>query len=161
MNLYEIRTKFVPISYEFGTYVTEFSHLVHWDRRVLRKTLPISTGFPPHTMGRGDGARPKEPSHLVFDRRRRRRLQDLKEVVSKELAAPYTAKYLPDTGQIVLASETTATRTGQPEPSMEETWIMAVWQIPSLHRFGTKAPYLVWSMMYRGYGKRCTACFGS
>ena len=65
---------------------------------MLRKILPISTGFPPHTMGRGDGARPKEVFHLVTDRSRWRRLQDLLQVVSNELAAPYTVKYLPDTG---------------------------------------------------------------
>ena len=69
-------------SYEILTNLTEFSHLVHRDRSVLRKVLPISTGFPPHTMARGDGALPKEPFHLVADRTRRMCLQDLQQVVS-------------------------------------------------------------------------------
>ena len=99
-------------------------------------------------MGRGDGARPKEPFHLVANRTRRRRLQDLQQVVSRELAAPYTVKYLPDTGQIVLTPETRVTRTVQPEPSMEERLIMAVWRIRSLHLSRTEARYLVGSMTY-------------
>ena len=68
------------------------------------KNLPNSTGFVPITI-----MRPKEPFHLVADRTRRRRLQELQHVVTKELAAPYTAKYLPDTGQIVHR---------QPQPSI-------------------------------------------
>ena len=100
-------------------------------------------------MGRGDGARLKEPFHLVAERTQRRRLQDLQQVVSKELAAPYTVKYLPDTGQIVLTPETRVTRTVQLEPSMEERLIMAVWWIRSLHLSRTEARYLVGSMTYR------------
>ena len=110
--------------------------------------LHISTGFVPDTMGRGDGARPKEPFHLVADRTRRRRLQDLQQVVTKELAAPYTVKYLPDTGQVVLTPETRVVRAVQPEPTMEEMLIMAVWWIRSLHLSRTKARYLVGSMTY-------------
>ena len=53
--------------------------------------LPIYTGFVPDTMPRGDGARAKEPFHLVADRTRRRHLQDVQQVVTKELAAPYTS----------------------------------------------------------------------
>ena len=68
--------------------------------------LPICRGSVTYTRRRGDGARPKEPFHLVDYRTRRMRLQDLKQVVTKELAAPYTAKYLPHNGQIVLGPET-------------------------------------------------------
>ena len=57
---------------------------------------------------------------MVADRTRRRRLQDLQQVVTKELAAPYTVNYLPDTGQIVLTPEARVLRAGQPEPTMEE-----------------------------------------
>ena len=103
--------EFVPNSYEFRLNLTEFSHLVHCDRRVLRKTLPISIGCPPHTMGRGDEARPGETFHLVADHSLRRRLQDLQQIVSRELAASYTVKYLPNTGQTVLTSETRVTQT--------------------------------------------------
>ena len=72
-----VRTKFVRISYEFRVNLSKFSHLVHCDHRVLPTILPISTVFPPHTMGRGDGSRPQEPLHLVADRTQRWRLQDL------------------------------------------------------------------------------------
>ena len=99
-------------------------------------------------MGRGDGARPKEPFHLVADHTQRRRLQDLQQVVSRELAAPYTVKYLPHSGQIVLTPETRVTWTVQPEPSMEERLIIAVWRIRSLHLSRTEARYLVGSMTY-------------
>ena len=84
-------------------------------------------------MGRGDGARPKERFHLVLDRTRRRSLQDLEQVVTKELAAPYTVQYVPSTPQIVLTPDTRVVRAVQPEPSMEETLIMVVWTIRSLH----------------------------
>ena len=102
--------------------------------------LPITTGFVPDTMARGDGARPKEPFHLLADRTRRRRRQDLRQVVAKELAAPYTVKYLPDTGKIVLTPETRVVRAVPPEPTMERL-IMAVWRIRSLHLSGTEARY--------------------
>ena len=92
--------------------------------------------------------RPKEPFHLVADRTRRRRLQELQEVVTKELAAPYTVKYLPDTGQIVLTPETRIVATVQPEPTQEERLIMAVWRIRSLHLSRTESRYLVRSMTY-------------
>ena len=92
--------------------------------------------------------RPKEPFHLVADRTRRRRLQELQEVVTKELAAPYTVKYLPDTGQIVLTPETRIVATVQPEPTQEERLIMAVWRIRSLHLSRTESRYLVGSMTY-------------
>ena len=78
------------------------------------KNLPNSTGFVSNTM-----PRPKEPFHLVADRTRRRRLQELQQVVTKELAAPYTVKYLPDTGQIVLTPETRVVVAVPPEPTME------------------------------------------
>ena len=120
------RTKFIRISYELSMNLTEFSHLVHRDCRVLRKILPNSTGFPPHTMPCGDGVWPKEPLHLVADRTRRRRLQDLQKV-SRGLTAPHSVTHLPDTGQIVLTPETRVTRGVQPEPNMEERLIMAVW----------------------------------
>ena len=92
--------------------------------------------------------RPKEPFHLVADRTRRRRVQELQEVVSKELAAPYTVKYLPDTGQPVLTPETRIVATVQPEPTQEERLIMAVWRIRSLHLSRTESRYLVGSMTY-------------
>ena len=77
-------------------------------------------------MGRGDAAPPKEPFHLVADRTRLRRLQGLKQNVSREFAAPYTIKCLPDTGQMVLTPETRVTRSVQREPSMEQRLTMAV-----------------------------------
>ena len=66
----------------------------------------------------------------------------------RELAAPYTVKYLPDTGLIVLTPETRVTRTLQPEPSMEQRLIVAVWRIRSLHLSRTEARNLVGSMTY-------------
>ena len=99
-------------------------------------------------MGRGDGARPKEPFHLVADRTRRRRLQELQQVVTKELAAPYTVKYLPDTGQIVLTPETRVVRAVPPEHTLEERLILAVWRIRLLRLSRTEARYLVGSMTY-------------
>ena len=113
------------------------------------ENLPNSTGFVPNTMPRSDGARPKEPFHLVSDRTRRRHLQDLQHVVTKELAAPFTVKYLPDTGQIVLTLETRVVVAVPPEPTMEERLIMAVWQIRSSRLSRTEARYLVGSMTYR------------
>ena len=110
------------------------------------KILPNSTGFVPNTMPCGDGARPKEPFHLVADRTRRRRLQEVQQVVTKELAAPYTVKYLPDTRQIVPTPETRVVLAVPPEPTMEERLIMAVWRIRSLHLSRTEARYLVGSM---------------
>ena len=79
------------------------------------KCLPHSTSIVPNTMPRH-----KEPFHLLAGRTQRRRLQELQQVVTKELAAPYTVKYLPDTGQMVLAPETRAVMTVQLEPTMEE-----------------------------------------
>ena len=96
---------------------------------------------------------------MVADRSQRRRLQDLKQVVSRGLAAPYTVKYLPDTRQIVLTPQTRVTWTVQPEPSMEETLITAVWWIQSLHLSRTEARYLVGSMTYGVVWEQ--ACFGS
>ena len=107
------------------------------------KYLPHSTGLVPHTM-----PRPKEPLHLLADCTQRRRLQELQQVVTKELAAPYTAKYLPDTGQIVLAPETRVVVTVQPEPTMEVRLIMAAWRIRLLHLSRTESRYLVRSMTY-------------
>ena len=52
------------------------------------KNVPNSTGFVPNTM-----PRPKQPFHLVADRTLRRRLQELQQVVTEELAAPYTVKF--------------------------------------------------------------------
>ena len=92
--------------------------------------------------------RRKEPFHLPADRTRRRRLQELQEVVTKELAAPYTVKYLPDTGQKVLTPERRVVATFQPEPTMEERLIMAVWRIRSLHLSRTESQYVVGSMTY-------------
>ena len=91
---------------------------------------------------------PKEPFHLLADRTRRRRLQELQEVVTKELAAPYTVKYLPDRGQLVLTPETRIVATVQPEIPQEERLIMAVWRIRSLHLSRTESRYLVGSMTY-------------
>ena len=79
------------------------------------------TGLVPHTM-----PRPKEPFHLLAGRTQRRRLRELQHVVTKELAAPYTVKYLPDTGQIVLTPERRVVVTVQPEPTMEERLILSV-----------------------------------
>ena len=92
--------------------------------------------------------RPKEPFHLLAGRTQRRRLQEVQQVVTKELAAPYTIKYLPDTGQIVLTPERRVVVTVQPEPTMEERLIMAVWRIRSLHLSRTESRYLVGSMTY-------------
>ena len=75
-------------------------------------------------------------------------VQDLQQVVTKELAAPYTVKYLPHNGQIVLTPETRVVRAVQREPSMEERLIMAVWRIRLLHLSRTEARYLVRSMTY-------------
>ena len=107
------------------------------------KNLPPSTRFVPDTV-----PRPKEPFHLLADRTQQRRLQELQQVVTKELAALYTVKYLPDTGQIVLTPETIVLLAVQPEPSMEKRLIMAVWRIRSLHLSRTESRYLVGSMTY-------------
>ena len=107
------------------------------------KNLTHSTGFVPNTM-----PRPKAPFHGVADRTQRRRLQELQQIVSKELAAPYTVKYLPDTGQIVLTPQTRVVVALQPEPTMEERLSMAVWRIRSLHLCRTQSWYLVGSMTY-------------
>ena len=66
---------------------------------------------------------------MVAVRTRRRRLQELQQVVTKELATPYTVKYLPDTWQIVLTPETRVVVAVSPEPTLEEKLIMAVWRI--------------------------------
>ena len=92
--------------------------------------------------------RPKEPFHLLAGRTQRRRLQELQQIVTKKLAAPYTAKYLPDTGQIVLTPERRVVATVQHEPTMEERSIMAVWRIRSLHLSRMESRYLVGSMTY-------------
>ena len=76
----------------------------------LRRLPAHLTGPVSHTM-----PRPKEPFHLVADRTRRRRLQELQEVVTKELAAPYTVNYLPNAGELVLTPETRNVSTVQPE----------------------------------------------
>ena len=107
------------------------------------KCLPHSTGLVPNTM-----PRPKEPFHLLADRTQQRRLQELRQVASKELAAPYTVKYLPDTGQVVLTSETKVVVAVQHEPTMEERLIVAIWRIRSLRLSTTEARYLVGSMTY-------------
>ena len=107
------------------------------------KNVPNSTGFVPNTM-----PRPKEPFDLVADHTRRRRLQELQQVVTKELAAPYTIKYLPDTGQIVLTQGTRVVVPVPPEPTMEERLIMAGWRIRSLHLPRIESRYLVGSMTY-------------
>ena len=112
------------------------------------KILPNSIWFVPNTMLRGDGARPKDPFHLAGDRTRRRGPQDLQQVVTKELAAPYTVKYLHDTGQIVLNPETRVVLAVPHEPTMEKRLIMAVWRIQSLHLSRREARYLVGSMTY-------------
>ena len=85
---------------------------------------------------------------MLADRTRRRRLQELHQVVTKELAAPYTVKYVPDTGQLVLTPETRVVVAVPPEPTMEERLIMAVWRIGSLHLSRTQSRYLVGSMTY-------------
>ena len=85
------------------------------------KCLPHSTGLVPHTM-----PRPKEPFHLLADRTQQRRLEELEQVVTKELAAPYNVKYLPDNGQIVLTLEIRVVVAVQLEPTMEERLIVAV-----------------------------------
>ena len=92
--------------------------------------------------------RREEAFHLLAGRTQRRRLQELQQVVTKELAAPYTVKYLPDTGQIMPTPERRVVVTVQPEPTMEERLIMAVWRIRSLHLSRTESRYLVGSMTY-------------
>ena len=94
---------------------------------------------------------------MLAGRTRRRRLQELQQVVIQELAAPYTVKYLPDTGQIVLTSETRVVVTVQPEPTMKKRLIMAVWRIWSLHLSRTESQYLVGSMTY---GVVCDQVYG-
>ena len=135
--------KFLRISYEFHVNLTKRRHFVHGDGRILRYNAPLSIGFVPDTMGRDDGARPKEPFHLVADCTRRRCLQDLQQGVTKALAAPYIVKYFPDAGQIVLTPETRVVRAIQPDPSMEERLVTAVWWIWPLHLSRTEARYLV------------------
>ena len=107
------------------------------------KCLPHSTGLLPRTI-----PRPKEPIQSLADRTQRRRLQELKQVVTKELAAPYTVKYLLETGQIVLTPGIRVVMAVQTEPTMEERLIMAVWRIRSLHLSRTESRYLVGSMTY-------------
>ena len=107
------------------------------------KCLTHSTGLVPNTM-----PRPKEPFYLLARRTRRRRLHELQQVVTQELATPYTVKYLPDTGQLLLTPETRVVVTVQPEPTMQERLIMAVWRIRSLHLSRTESRYLVGSMTY-------------
>ena len=143
----EIRTNFVRISVNFfqlrANCTTFPQNLVVWGRGMVvtcDKCLPHSTGLVSHTM-----PRPKEPFHLLAGRTQRRRLQELQQVVTKELAAPYTVKYLPDTG---LTPKTRVVVTVQPEPTMEERLIMAVWRIRSLHLSRTESRYLVGSMTY-------------
>ena len=85
---------------------------------------------------------------MVADCTRRMRLQDLQQLVTKELAARYTVKYVPDTGQMVLTPEIRVILPVPPGPTMEERLIMAVWRICSLHLCRTKARYLVGSMTY-------------
>ena len=123
--LYESCTNLVRISCEFRADSTRFPrNLVGWARGMVEicdKCLLHSTGLVPNTM-----PRPKEPFHLSADRRQRRRLQEPQQVVTKELAAPCTVKYLPDTGKMVLTPETRVVVAVQPEPTMEERSIMAV-----------------------------------
>ena len=107
------------------------------------KNVPNSKGFVPNTM-----PRPKEPVHLVADRTRRGHLQELQQVVTKELAAPYTVKYLPETGQIVLTPKIRVVVAVPPEPTMDERLIMAVWRIRSLHLSRTQSRHLGGSMTY-------------
>ena len=107
------------------------------------KNVPNSTGLVPNTM-----LRPKEPFHLVAGRTRRRRLQELQQVVTTELAAPYTVTCLPDYGQIVLTPKTRVVVALPPKPTMEERLIMAVRRIRSLHHSRTESRYLVGSMTY-------------
>ena len=112
------------------------------------RILCNSTAFVPNTMPRGDGARPKESFCLVADHTRRGRIQELQQFVTKELAAPYTVKYLPDTGQIVLTPDRKVVLAVPPGPTMEERLIMAMWRIRSLHLSCTEARCSVGSMMY-------------
>ena len=107
------------------------------------KCPPRSKGLVPHTM-----PRPEEPFHLLAGHAQRRGLRELQQVVTKELAAPYTVKYLPDTGKIVLTPKTRVVVTVQPEITMEEWLITVVWRIRSLHLSRTESRYLVGSMTY-------------
>ena len=149
-NSYEIRTNFVQIYVNFfqlhANHTRVPQNLVVWGRGMVEtcdKCLFHSTGLVPYTM-----PRPKEPFHLLVGRTQQRRLQEPQEVVTKERAAPYTVKYLPDTGQIVFTPETRVVVTVQPEPTMEERLIMAVWRIQSLHLSRMESRYLVGSMTY-------------
>ena len=107
------------------------------------KNPPNSDGFVPNTM-----PRPKEPFHLIADRTPWRHLQELQQAVPKELAAPYTVKYVPDTGQTVLTLETRVVLAVQLEPTMEERLIMAVRRIRLLHLSRIESRYRVGSMTY-------------
>ena len=149
-NSHEIRTNFVRISVNIvqlrANYTRFPQNLVAWGRGMVEtcdKCLPHSTGLVPHTM-----PWPKEQFHLLAGRTQWRRLEELWQIVTEELAAPYTVKYLPDTGQIVLTPETRVLVTVQPEPTLEERLIMAVWQIRSLHLSRTESRYVVGSMTY-------------
>ena len=146
-NSYELRTKFVRISLNFfqlhANHTRVPQNLVVWGRGMVEtcdKCLPPSIGLVPHTM-----PRPREPFHLLVGRTQRRRLQELEQVVTKELAAPYTVKYVPDTGPLVLTPEARVVVTLN---LMEERLIMAVWRIRSLHVSRTESRYLVGSMTY-------------
>ena len=149
-NSYEFCTNFVQISVNLfqlnANHTRVPQNLVVWGRGMVEtcdKCLPHSTGLIPHTM-----PRPKEPFHLLGRRTQRRRLRELQQVVTKELAAPYTVKYLPDTGRIVLTPKTRVVVTFQSEPTMEERLIMAVRRIRALHFSRTESRYLVGSMTY-------------
>ena len=73
----------------------------------------------------------------------------LRQVVTKERAAPYAVKYMPDTGQIVLTPLLYGVvRAVVPEPCMEERLIMDVWRVQSLHLSRTEVRYLLGSMAY-------------
>ena len=99
-------------------------------------------------MRRGNIARPKEALHSLCDHSKSRRIQDPQQIVSNELAPPYTAAYLSDTGQIVLTPETRVTRTVDPNPRMEERLVMAVRRILFLQVTMTEARYVVGNMTY-------------
>ena len=134
---YEIGTNLVRLSRESPNSVTLCMGTVQSYRTIL--CIPT---------GHGDGARHKEPFYPVADRTRRRCLQDLQQVVSREFGAPYTLKYLADTGQTLLTLERRGTRTVQFEPNMEERLILAAWWMRSLHLSRTEARYLVGSLTY-------------
>ena len=85
-------------------------------------------------MPRGTASKAPSPFHIVPSRTHIHRRQiSLEEVVGKELGAPYTCKFIPETGQIVLTPEKESTSPGSAtEPTLLDKTVCAVWRFRSL-----------------------------